>query len=157
LLQYVLQPAGTNAVGSLLIFLNLLERQSKPVRKVCLAHFEHQAAHAHAASNVLVDEIAGLLRAGQRVRFLSKSCRRRQRSSVAGNDPDLPSTVHRSIRDNVGNPRPDPLLDTSSAMASSVSGMVTGSSPTAKTIGIDAVAALAASAAVSPPAAITAT
>ena len=40
-LRDLLQPAGANAVGSLLIFLNLLKRQSKPVRKVGLAHFEH--------------------------------------------------------------------------------------------------------------------
>jgi hypothetical protein len=56
-LRNVLQPARANAIGSLLIFLNLLERQSKPVRKVGLAHFEHQAAHAHAAANMLVDGI----------------------------------------------------------------------------------------------------
>jgi hypothetical protein len=56
-LGYVLQPAGANAVGSLLIFLNLLERQSKRVRKSCLAHFEHQAPHPHAAADMPVDGI----------------------------------------------------------------------------------------------------
>ena len=40
-LRDLLQPAGANAVGSLLIFLNLLKRQSKPARKIGLAHFEH--------------------------------------------------------------------------------------------------------------------
>ena len=38
-------------------FLNLLERQSKRVRKVCLAHFEHQAPHPHAAADMPVDGI----------------------------------------------------------------------------------------------------
>jgi hypothetical protein len=56
-LGYVLQPAGANAVGSLLIFLNLLERQSKRVRKIGLAHFEHQAAHPHAAADMPVDGV----------------------------------------------------------------------------------------------------
>ena len=40
-LRDLLQPAGTNTVGSLLVFLHLLKRQSKPVRKARLAHFEH--------------------------------------------------------------------------------------------------------------------
>jgi hypothetical protein len=56
-LGYVLQPAGANAVGSLLIFLNLLERQSKRVRKIGLAHFEHQTAHPHAAADMPVDGV----------------------------------------------------------------------------------------------------
>jgi hypothetical protein len=56
-LGYVLQPARANAVGPLLIFLNLLERQYKRVSKVGLAHFKHQAAQAHAAANMLVDGI----------------------------------------------------------------------------------------------------
>jgi hypothetical protein len=53
----VLQPARANAVGPLLIFLNLLKRQSKRVRKSCLAHFEHQAPHPHAAADMPVDGI----------------------------------------------------------------------------------------------------
>jgi hypothetical protein len=56
-LGYVLQSAGANAVSSLLIFLNLLERQSKRVRKIGLAHFEHQTAHPHAAADMPVDGV----------------------------------------------------------------------------------------------------
>jgi hypothetical protein len=48
---------STNPVRALLVFLNLLERQSDGFTELLLAHPEHQAAHAHAAADVLVDRV----------------------------------------------------------------------------------------------------
>jgi hypothetical protein len=54
-LGYVLQAAGTDAVHSLLIFLHLLERETKRVAELFLANAQHHSAHTHAASHMLVD------------------------------------------------------------------------------------------------------
>src|SRR4029450_6661807 len=54
-LRNVLQPAGTHAVGALLVFLHLLEREAERGGELRLAHAEHQATHADAAAHVLVD------------------------------------------------------------------------------------------------------
>jgi hypothetical protein len=50
----VLKAAGADAVGSLLIFLDLLERQPERIRNIGLAHVEHQSPHSHAAADMLV-------------------------------------------------------------------------------------------------------
>jgi hypothetical protein len=53
----VLQATGTDAVGSLLVFLNLLEGQPEGVGDVGLAHIEHEPPHAQSAAHMLVDRI----------------------------------------------------------------------------------------------------
>src|SRR3954468_4164799 len=59
--RYLLQPARTDAVGSLLVFLNLLECEVERVAKLFLAHPEHHAAHADATADMSVDRIGRLL------------------------------------------------------------------------------------------------
>jgi hypothetical protein len=51
------QAAGTDAIGTLLVFLNLLECQAKGVGNIGLTHIEHEPAHAQAAADVLVYRI----------------------------------------------------------------------------------------------------
>ena len=50
----VLQPAGANPVGSLFVFLDLLESQPQPFAELLLTHSQHQPAHAHTGTDVLV-------------------------------------------------------------------------------------------------------
>jgi hypothetical protein len=57
----VLQSTRADAIGALLVFLHLLEREAKRVAELPLAHAKHHPPHAHPAANVLVDEIGGLL------------------------------------------------------------------------------------------------
>ena len=49
-----LQPAGADAVAALFVFLHLLEGYPELICKVCLAHVEHQPAHAHPAPDIFV-------------------------------------------------------------------------------------------------------
>src|SRR5580692_801158 len=53
----VLQAAGADAIGALLVFLDLLECQAKGVGNIGLTHIEHETAHAQAAADVLVYRI----------------------------------------------------------------------------------------------------
>ena len=53
----VLQAAGADPIGPLLVFLDLLESQPEGVRHVGLAHIEHETPHAHATTDMLVDRI----------------------------------------------------------------------------------------------------
>jgi hypothetical protein len=55
-----LQPAGADAIGALLVFLDLLEGQPQRIRKLLLAHAEHHAAHADAAADILIGWIGNL-------------------------------------------------------------------------------------------------
>jgi hypothetical protein len=50
----MLQAAGADAIGALLVFLNLLECQAEGVGNIGLTHVEHEPAHAQAAADVLV-------------------------------------------------------------------------------------------------------
>src|SRR6516164_5404564 len=59
---HLLQPAGPHAVGAVLVFLHLLEGEAECGTQLFLAHCKHLAAHAHAAADVLVDGVRGLLR-----------------------------------------------------------------------------------------------
>jgi hypothetical protein len=52
-----LQAAGADAVGPLLVFLDLLERQPEGVPEIGLAHIEHEPPQAHAAAKLFVDRI----------------------------------------------------------------------------------------------------
>jgi hypothetical protein len=58
----VLQAGGADAVGPLLVFLDLLERQPEGVSEIGLAHIKHEPSDAHAAANMLVDRIKGAFR-----------------------------------------------------------------------------------------------
>jgi hypothetical protein len=61
-LQYLrdlLKSAGTNAIGALLILLNLLKGEAERVAQLLLTHAQHHPAHAHPAADVLVDRIWG--------------------------------------------------------------------------------------------------
>jgi hypothetical protein len=51
----LLQPARSDAVGALLVFLHLLEGETEPIGQLLLAHCKHHAAHAHPTANMLVD------------------------------------------------------------------------------------------------------
>ena len=51
----LLQPARSDAVSALLVFLHLLEREAERIAQFSLAHCKHHAAHAHPAADVLVD------------------------------------------------------------------------------------------------------
>ena len=57
----VMQAARTDAIGALLVFLHLLERQPERLAKVLLAHLEHHPAHPHATADVLVGRIRTFL------------------------------------------------------------------------------------------------
>jgi hypothetical protein len=48
----VLQVAGADAIGPLLVFLNLSECQPEGVRDIGLAHIEHEPPHAQAAADI---------------------------------------------------------------------------------------------------------
>src|SRR3954453_14388420 len=56
-----LQAAGTDAIGALFIFLDLLERDAEILAQLFLAHSEHIAAKPDPASHVNVDGIGFLL------------------------------------------------------------------------------------------------
>jgi hypothetical protein len=47
----VLQAAGADPVGPLLVFLDLLECQPEGVGNIGLAHIEHETPHSHAADH----------------------------------------------------------------------------------------------------------
>ena len=53
----VLKAAGADAVGTLLVFLKLLERQAEGIRDIGLAHVEHEPPHSQAAADMLVGGI----------------------------------------------------------------------------------------------------
>ena len=56
------QAAGTDAVGALLVFLDLLKRQPELTGQLFLAHLKHEPPHAQAHSDMPVDRIRGFLR-----------------------------------------------------------------------------------------------
>jgi hypothetical protein len=60
--RQMLKPARTDPVGTLFVFLDLLERQPESLRKFSLAHAKHQPPHADTAPHMLVDRIRSLLR-----------------------------------------------------------------------------------------------
>jgi hypothetical protein len=64
----VLQSAGADAIGALLVFLELLERQAEGVRDIALAHIKHETPHSHAAAAVL-SRLRYQLGEGRRVPF----------------------------------------------------------------------------------------
>jgi hypothetical protein len=57
----LLEPAGADPIGALLVFLDLLERQGKGVAKLLLAHCEHHATHAHPFSDMYINWICSVL------------------------------------------------------------------------------------------------
>lgn len=59
-LGYRLQPAGADAIGALLVFLNLLEGQPERIGEFLLAQAEHHPTHAHAAADILIGWIGNL-------------------------------------------------------------------------------------------------
>jgi hypothetical protein len=50
----MLQPARTDPVRTILVFLHLLERQTESVSKLPLAHPGHHPAHAHPTAYMFV-------------------------------------------------------------------------------------------------------
>ena len=52
--RYLLKLAGADPIGAFLVFLHLLERDAERVGKFGLAEAKHEAAHAHAAADVLI-------------------------------------------------------------------------------------------------------
>src|SRR4029077_20561433 len=57
----LLQPAGANAVGALFVLLHLLKSQAKSIAELLLAHRQHHATHAYAATDMLINWIWRLL------------------------------------------------------------------------------------------------
>src|SRR6516165_11693301 len=53
----LLQPARSDAVSALLVFLHLLEGDAERIAELLLAHCKHQAAHAYPAADVLIDGV----------------------------------------------------------------------------------------------------
>jgi hypothetical protein len=51
----VLQTACADSIGTLFIFLHLLEREPKGSAKSSLTHPEHLPAHSHATAHMLVN------------------------------------------------------------------------------------------------------
>jgi hypothetical protein len=63
-LQYLrnsLQATCADAVRSIFIFLQLLERQTERIGDIRLGHIKHQAAHAHAFSDMFVGRVYSIL------------------------------------------------------------------------------------------------
>jgi hypothetical protein len=52
--RQLMKAAGANAVGALLVFLDLLEGQFESVRQLHLSQVEHESTHADAGTNVVV-------------------------------------------------------------------------------------------------------
>jgi hypothetical protein len=52
--RQLMKTAGANAVGALLVFLDLLEGQFESVRQLHLSEVEHKSTHADAGTNVVV-------------------------------------------------------------------------------------------------------
>src|SRR5450830_184063 len=61
MLEHLLQPARTDAVGALLVFLHLLKGQAEGVAELFLTHAQHHPPHAHARAHMLIDRIGYLL------------------------------------------------------------------------------------------------
>jgi hypothetical protein len=61
MLEHLLQPARTDAVGALLVFLHLLKRQAEGIAELFLTHAQHHSPHAHARTDMLVDWIGNFL------------------------------------------------------------------------------------------------
>jgi hypothetical protein len=57
----MLETAGTDAVGALLVFLHLLEGQSQTIRQLRLTEVEHKSTHADAATNMVVYRVTPLI------------------------------------------------------------------------------------------------
>ena len=55
--RQLLQPAGADAVGALLVFLDLLERHVEGFAEPALAHADHQPPHAQPRADMLVDRV----------------------------------------------------------------------------------------------------
>ena len=53
----LVEAAGADAVGALLVFLNLLESQAERLTELFLTHAEHDAAHADTAADILVNRV----------------------------------------------------------------------------------------------------
>jgi hypothetical protein len=56
----VLKPARTDTIGALLVFLHLLERQTKGVAKFGLTHPEHHSAHTDPSAHMPISGARGL-------------------------------------------------------------------------------------------------
>ena len=71
----LLQPTGSDAVGALFVFLDLLKSETERIAKLFLTHGEHHATHAHPAADMLVDWIRGLFGGGHNDLLCSRGSR----------------------------------------------------------------------------------
>jgi hypothetical protein len=55
----VLEPTSTDPIGTLFVFLYLLEGQADGVAEVGLAHSEHQPTHAHPSAHMFIGGVRG--------------------------------------------------------------------------------------------------
>jgi hypothetical protein len=59
--RHPMKAAGADAVGALLVLLDLLERQSQAIGQLRLCEVEHESTHADAATNVVVYRVTPLV------------------------------------------------------------------------------------------------
>ena len=59
----MLEPARTDAIRPLFVFLDLLERQTECTAELFLAHMQHKSTHAHSVADMLLDWVRRLLHA----------------------------------------------------------------------------------------------
>ena len=56
-----MKAAGADAVGALLVLLDLLERQSQTIGQLHLSEVEHKSTHADAGADMLVYRVTPLV------------------------------------------------------------------------------------------------
>ena len=59
--RHQMKAAGADAVGALLVLLDLLERQSQTIGQLRLTEVEHKSTHADAATNMVVYRVTPLV------------------------------------------------------------------------------------------------
>ena len=80
----LLDAAGADPVGALLVFLNLLEGQAQCFAEFFLAHAQHDAAHAHTAADIFVNRIGRFGRHLQHSLGLRAGMRQNEKLMPAG-------------------------------------------------------------------------
>jgi hypothetical protein len=60
-MRHLMKAAGADAVGALIVFLHLLERQSQTIGQLRLTEVEHKSTHADAAANMVVYRVTPLV------------------------------------------------------------------------------------------------
>jgi hypothetical protein len=78
-----MEPACSDAVRALFVFLNLLERKAERVAQLLLTHSKHKAAHSDARTYMPVDGVGGFFHQ-YRACLSANSISRRARRAGSG-------------------------------------------------------------------------